>query len=397
VKRTGWVAIAAALCVSAQPSRDSYRAAYRAWREADPSLERDAARGGAALAARAGRAAALAAKYGAERTAFSRRLAGDDGASPVLEKAAPPQFPPASLNPEQYVAGETASVNRNIGNFTRDPDKGIQQLRRALEYERATLAALSVAITQRQQAEDAARDEAAAVEQARVKALKEDRDLRAGLKQTAEEVDRETEAWALYYRNLMDGVQIAASLPPPVAPAPQPAPPVQQSAPPVPQPAPPVAQPTPPAPQPAQPAGPPENSQDGGSDDLHPLLPSITPVPLIRYVDSWIFSAVSGVYRGPQPATIDLEVSEENGHAKGTFAGHFKLPPGSTDDPELRFEFSGEFKNTLNQIFDLKTAEGAKGTIELIPGPAFNLLEVDIKTDPRPGKIHEANMLLVKK
>ncbi len=109
------------------------------------------------------------------------------------------------------------------------------------------------------------------------------------------------------------------------------------------------------------------------------------------------FSAVSGVYCGPQPATIDLEVSEENGHAKGTFAGHFKLPPGSTDDPELRFEFSGEFKNTLNQIFDPKTAEGAKGTIELIPGPAFNLLEVDIKTDHRPGKIHEDNMLLVKK
>ena len=29
------------LCASAQTARDGYRAAYRAWRQADPNLERE--------------------------------------------------------------------------------------------------------------------------------------------------------------------------------------------------------------------------------------------------------------------------------------------------------------------------------------------------------------------
>ena len=39
----------------------------------------------------------------------------------------------------------------------------------------------------------------------------------------------------------------------------------------------------------------------------------------------------------------------------------------------------------------------AKGKIELIPGPAFNLLEVNLTIEPRPGKVQQANFLLVKK
>ena len=35
--------------------------------------------------------------------------------------------------------------------------------------------------------------------------------------------------------------------------------------------------------------------------------------------------------------------------------------------------------------------------IELIPGAAFNLLEVNFQTDPRPGKVRQANVVLVKK
>jgi hypothetical protein len=43
------------------------------------------------------------------------------------------------------------------------------------------------------------------------------------------------------------------------------------------------------------------------------------------------------------------------------------------------------------------TGDGTPGTIELIPGPAFNLLEVNFQTDPQPNKIRLGNFILVKK
>ena len=83
--------------------------------------------------------------------------------------------------------------------------------------------------------------------------------------------------------------------------------------------------------------------------------------------------------------------------ASGTLFGRFKLSPGGPADPELRFDFSGDFKNTRNQTFALETSDGARGAIELIPGPAFNLLEVNFQTEARAGKIRQGNFVLVKK
>jgi hypothetical protein len=48
-------------------------------------------------------------------------------------------------------------------------------------------------------------------------------------------------------------------------------------------------------------------------------------------------------------------------------------------------------------VFNLVTSDGAKGTIELIPGSAFNLLEVNFQTEPKPGKVRQADVVLVKK
>jgi hypothetical protein len=89
-------------------------------------------------------------------------------------------------------------------------------------------------------------------------------------------------------------------------------------------------------------------------------------------------------------------VHEENGHAMGTVYARFKLPKGSTGDPVLRFNFSGDFRATRNQTFALETSEGAKGTIDLIPAGPFNVLEVNFETEVKPGKIHQGDMLLVK-
>jgi hypothetical protein len=43
------------------------------------------------------------------------------------------------------------------------------------------------------------------------------------------------------------------------------------------------------------------------------------------------------------------------------------------------------------------TSDGTSGTLELIPGPAFNLLEVNFLTDPRANAIRAGNFILVKK
>jgi len=90
-------------------------------------------------------------------------------------------------------------------------------------------------------------------------------------------------------------------------------------------------------------------------------------------------------------------VREENGRATGTLTARFKLPPGNTSDPVVQFDFEGAFQNSPTQTFAVTTNGGAKGILELIPGPAFNLLEVNFSTDEKPGTVRQANFLLVKK
>jgi hypothetical protein len=120
-------------------------------------------------------------------------------------------------------------------------------------------------------------------------------------------------------------------------------------------------------------------------------------VPLSRYVGAWTYPVRNTLFHGAEPDFVDLVVHEENGRAAGTLYARFKLPPGSSGDPTLRFDFLGSFQDARSQSFRLVTSEGATGTVELIPGPAFNLLEVNFSTEARPGKVRQANFLLVKK
>ena len=130
---------------------------------------------------------------------------------------------------------------------------------------------------------------------------------------------------------------------------------------------------------------------------LRPLRGTLTPsVPLARYVGAWTYPTVNGIFHGAQPEFVDLVVHEQNGHADGTLFARFKPASGSTD-PLVRFDFKGDFGPGANQRFPLVTSDEAAGFIELIPGPAFNLLEVNFQTDPRANKIRVGNFILVKK
>ena len=361
MKRACLLAILAALSV-AQRSRDDYRAVYREWQQTDPNLEREASAGGAPIAQRADRMAAEAAKFAAARKVFLEGAAEDEArqisslenvtASPAAESAATSTGPDA-----QFIASETAAVTRTIDAFTNNPDSGIQQVRQALARERAALDALGASIAQRKKAADFVNTSAAAIEEVRAKALGESQAMLEGLKEAVAETDREGARWAEYYRKLGEGAQGTAT-------------PITEVAPGVP---------------------------PAVLNNPIPAPPTVTPLPLARYVGAWTFPQTNGLYHGAQPEFIDVLVHEENGRVTGSAFARFKLPPGSTSDPVLRFDFTGEFQPSRRQVFNLVTAEGAKGTIELIPGPAFNLLEVNFQTEPKPGKVRDADVVLVKK
>ncbi|MBZ5602784.1 MAG: hypothetical protein LAO79_10805 [Acidobacteriia bacterium] len=346
MKRTGLIALAA-LCLFAETSRDAYRAAYRQWREADPNLERDSGSLSAQLAGRVDAVAARAAKYGSERSAYLRQSAADQEQSLAWLAVPIPAPPDAPRVVRDNVASETAVVKRNLDTFSKDPDPGIQLLRAALERENVALAALANSVAERQSAADALKSSAADADQARAKAAAAEHDLSGLMTAAAEQSDRESAAWADYYRKLAASAKGEAPLPVPTAPVPT-------------------------------------------------ARPAITPLPLVRYTGAWTFPT-GGLFHGTAPEFLDLVVHESNGHVDGTLFARFKVAPGGKDDPVLRFDFAGDLKNTRNQVFPLETSDGAKGTIELIPGPAFNLLEVNFQTEPKPGKIRQGNVVLVKK
>jgi len=327
------------------------------WRKTDPDLERDAATAGATLGARADKAAAEAAKYFAARKAALESLAADTG---QRTSAVEPLIlsPDTAPDMNSYLSGQTRTLGASIDTIARDPDRGIQQLRQALERERAAVAALRDGLKDVQKARDAVAQTADSAEQARLQAVDLYQKLATSLKQSVPLTEQAGTAWAGYYRSLSDAARSAAV---PVTSA-------------VPEPNSPAAV-VPPA----------------------AVSRNIPTVPLSRYVGAWTLPTVGAHFHGAQPLSAELVVREENGRAGGTLTARFKLPPGNAGDAEIQFKFEGTFQSSRQQTFAVTTNGGAKGTLELIPGPAFNLLEVNFSTDEKPGTVRQANFLLVKK
>jgi hypothetical protein len=360
-------ALAGALCLFAQPgpSRDDYRAAYKAWREADPGLERDAGSAGDALSPRTAKAAAAAAAYGAARIAFLQSVA-DRHAENLqwLRETEVRPLPDLSPAPDliRFANRELNAVSASVSVFANDSDRALQQLRQAFEHERDTLEALRTAITDRQKTEEGATKAALNAEQARGRALEQYPLLATALAQSEGLMKQEAAAWAAYYPALAEASRAPAT---PVSAAP-----------------------------PA--SG--EAARNIASAAPAPAIvraPSITTLPLSRYVGIWGYHA-GDLFLGSEPELVDLVVHEENGRATGTLYARFKLRAGNSDDPVLRLTFSGDFAASRIQTFALETSDGAKGTIELHPGVAFNQLEVNFNTESKAGKIHQGDMVLVK-
>jgi hypothetical protein len=323
--------------------------------------------------AQADRSAAAAASFEATRLAYFRSsIENAAQRRQVLQspatRSSPDLMPPAVAG---IAATELQSVTRAIAKFATDQDRGIQQLRQSMERERVALIALTDTIQARQKAVVANSAAADALDQARTKTAGAFRDQASQLSQTVAEMEMEGPAWAAYYDKLAEGIQIGNAPPPP---------PANISTNLTPNVTPAV---TPNITTNASPAA--------------PRNTSVSPVPLVRYVGEWTYPKVNGVFHGAQPESVEMEVHEKDGHAGGTIEARFKPSPGVASDPSIKFKFEGDIAATPTQKFTLTTSDGTPGTIELIPGPAFNLLEVNFQTDPQANKIRSGNFILVKK
>jgi len=342
-----------------QTGRDAYRQAYNIWQQAQANLERDAGTGGDPQVAQADRAAAAVGSFEATRVAYLKSAAAEAIERRKILKAPATRSSPDLMPPSvgNLATVELQTVTRAIARFATDKDPAIQQLRQSMERERVALAALMDTIQARQKTVAATSAAAVALEQARAKTSAAFDDQSSQLSQTVAQMEKEGAAWAQYYDKLAGAIQI------PNATAPEPAPPVSTA--------------------PSVLTEAPRNE-------------SISPVPLVRYVGEWNYPVANGIFHGAQPESVDLEVHENNGHAGGTLKMRFKPSPG-VKDPTLQFTFKGDIAATPTQKFTLMTSDGTPGSIELIPGPAFNLLEVNFQTDPRANKIRGGNFILLKK
>jgi hypothetical protein len=333
------ILIACVTILAAQSSRDSYRSAYAEWRQADPNLERDAGVAAAGFPARVAKVGQAAAKYGTAHAAFLRASA-EDGARTLATlggSGAAGAIPNRDLRP--FAATETKKVQTTLKAFESDRSAAIGQVRLALVRERAALAALSSSMDQRIAASAKAASAAGSAQKAATTAAAQYAELNKAILDAAAIADKETAAWADYYQKLG-----TASAP-----------------------------------------GPATISSAQG----------VPPLPLLRYIGTWSFPPTSSAFTGVKPEFVDLAVHQENGQVTGSFYGRFVTAGKS--DPVLRFDFSGPLTPTRIQRFDLETAEGAKGFIELIPGGAINLLEINFHTDPKPGKLQQGDLVLLKR
>jgi len=354
----------AAVAQAPPDSNAAQQDAYRHWRDTDPSLERDATSAGATLGARADKVAAEAAKYFSLRKDYLESRAADARrAAPLLE---PVNIAPDALpNLDRLLTSQDTILKSTIETVAHDPDRAIQQLRASLERERAAIAAIGTVLKDSQKSQEAAAQSSRTAEEERAKALDDYQKLAASLQESEQLADQSGAAWASYYRALSDAARGAAA-------------PVTSSG----------------------PALPTAGSEPAASNAV-PTPASVTrpvpPVPLVRYVGEWIYPTVGAHYHGMQPESAELVVRAENGQGSGTLTARFRLPAGSTDNPVVHFDFAGAFGSSRAQKFVVTTAAGATGTLELIPGPAFNLLEVNFSTEDKPGMIRLGNFLLIKK
>jgi len=351
--------VAVAASAWGQPTRESYRAPYQAWRQAAPALEQDAATPGPAFAAQLVTSAEAAQTFFKARVAYIPAMqssAAEQVAWANQSLAHPDKLLETPEEVKQLLAVAAAKVATNVSAFASDKDPAIRQLRQAMERERAALRALTDTLNARKTSIDELVDIADETEIQRAlvyQALTSGVSRRA---QLAEHLRLESEDWAKYYKDLEEGALSGGRISSAVGPA----------------------------------------APNAIGQPRINRPPSNGPLPMSRYTGEWIFPR-SGLFYGPQPEAVEVVVQEASGNMTGTLTARFAATAGSSQTPSVTLTFQGSVQDSKTQTFPLQTSDGSAGTIELIPGSAINLLEVTVQIEAKPGKLSSANFILVKR
>lgn len=327
----------------AQNTRENYRTPYQAWRQAAQTLEQDAAAPPPAFSDQVRSSVEAAQKFFSARAAYLTSAQPNAAeqtawASQPLATAEALLTTPQAL--DQLMAVTAAKVSSGIGAFRADDkDEAIRRVLQALERERAALKALTDAMAARKASLPALLDTSDEAEIQRASVFQTLNAANGRRNQLAEHVKREATDWTAYYRDLQEGAGGRAIT---GAATPAPAKILRTAA----------------------------NGQ----------------IPLSRYTGEWMFPG-KGLFYGPQPESVEMTVQESNGRMSGTLTAKF-LAPGGT----VKFDFQGAVQQAKTQSLPLQTADGATGSVELIPGSAINLIEVNFQAAGSAG-----NFILVKK
>ena len=358
------------VAVTAQQHSQTGPEAYQTWRVNHPAIERDAPMAGSRVGARIEKSAVDQAKYaGAHRSDVESMRADMMRQVQLLAGLAlAPKYRDASDPAEEVLTVLLAATSAGVGAVELDKDAGLQPLKKALQGELNVLTVLSEAIRDRHRAHDAAAQAALSGEEARDRLQKLYASLGSGLNQEAEQTASRQIAWTEYYRLLNQGVRVLS----PGEAAPQGASSITSAA--------------------------SRSSGAGGASAPAPAATrGVSPVPLSRYVGAWSYFTVTPVFRGYEPEVVELKVRESDGQMSGDLSVRFKASAGAPADRMVRFDFSGVVQAARSQTFPLQTSDGRKGTFELIPGQAFNLLEVKFAIEDKPGTITSGNFVVLKK
>jgi hypothetical protein len=371
--------ILSAIFAAALPAQapEDYKTPYADWTRDGARLERDAETARERLAARTDRAASDAARYETARQAFfdGQRAQLTDAASRFQPLPLPLETPADGASRE-WIDTQDAVLAKSIAAFASDPDDGIQRLRRALDKERNTLAAIQSAMDARDSAGGAVKTADDSVQRAAKAADEQVKTLADSFEHSAADAAHLADAWRAYYRALANGARgisngdaVPLSALRPLSPAPARAP----------EPA--ASSPSGPSARPSAPA---------------PAVRPANGLPLARYTGAWEYlKGVSTFTKGLPPTMFDVVVKFEDGQLTGTLSAKFDVLPKA--DPSVQFAFSGPMQAEREQSFPLKTAEGAQGKVELIPTGTFNLLEVRFTLENARGKVAESDVVLIKK
>jgi hypothetical protein len=352
------------LCAAVGQSQDK-TPALDAWLEASANLERDASSPSANFAARVEASTkAVRTYYETLTSTYAPSAADSEQVLWMVRGLSHPEVLLGARPEMQRLLESTAQyLTSSIATFSREKDASIQQVRQAMERERAALKALTDAIDARTTPVREVAEVSDIAETLRASIARAQGAASTTRSQLTENVQTEARGWDNYYRDMAEGA--AGFVAPSVSSAATP-------------------------------------SATSGTSTSTLVVPPAKPIArpsnvptgalaLPRYAGSWAYTPIGTApsqFFGPVPKSVTLTVTEADGKLVGTLQATFTKASYSLD-----VQFGDTMQPARVQRFATESPVGP-AIVELIPGPAFNLLELNVRAEQLSDPL--VNVMLVK-